>query len=331
MRIHPEDALCDARDPWPRWLPPVDHYCGVEKLMRKSLALQSQLQGAFDVTLDCEDGAAVGAESAHIDLVVDLLSGHHGGRVGVRVHPIDHPAFEMEVHRLIAEAGDKIAYLMLPKVADGAQLERGATLIHRAWQAAGNAEHLSLHALVETHGALREVDALAAHPHIESLSFGLMDFVSAHRGAIPASAMSLDGQFQHPLVVRAKLAISAACHAYSKTPSHCVVTELQDDVRLQAAARRASTEFGYTRMWSIHPAQIEPILNAFSPPPSEVTEAADILCAAQDAHWGPTRHRDRLHDRASYRYYWHLLFKAHQLKLEIPAEAAVRFFTKPTS
>ena len=59
-------------------------------------------------------------------------------------------------------------------------------------------------------GALHEVHALASHPRIQSLSFGLMDFVSAHRGAIPASGMSVKGQFEHPLVVRAKLEIALA-------------------------------------------------------------------------------------------------------------------------
>ena len=123
---------------------------------------------------------------------------------------------------------------------------------------------------METHGALREVFAIAAHPRIESLSFGLMDFVSAHRGAIPLSAMGAAGQFDHPLVVRAKLEIAAACHAPAKVPSHCVVTEFKDAEALQAAAETACRRLGYTRMWSIHPAQIRPIVDAFAPTTAEV-------------------------------------------------------------
>ena len=119
--------------------------------------------------------------------------------------------------------------------------------------------------LVETHGALREVAAIAAHPRIESVSFGLMDFVSAHHGAIPASAMTAQGQFAHPLVLRAKLEIAAACHAFAKTPSHSVVTELTDMGVVAEAARRAARELGYTRMWSIHPSQIRTIVAAFLP------------------------------------------------------------------
>jgi citrate lyase subunit beta / citryl-CoA lyase len=328
--IHPRDALADGADPLAALLPPVDHYCGTEKLMRKSLALQAERGNSFDVTLDCEDGAAVGGEADHVSLIVELLQPARSGRVGVRVHPVDHPAFEMEVTRLVAEAGPRLAYLMLPKLDSLAQLERGADAVQQAWRAAGLPGQLPLHGLIETHGGLREVEAIAAHPAIESLSFGLMDFVSAHRGAIPASAMGVEGQFTHPLVLRAKLAISSACHGHGKTPSHCVVTELADPVRLAQAARRAVDELGYTRMWSIHPAQIDPLLAAFTPAASAINEAATILCAAQDAQWAPTRHRDQLHDRASYRHYWHTLARAQQIGAALPDEVRVRFFTPLT-
>jgi Citrate lyase beta subunit len=87
-----------------------------------------------------------------------------------------------------------------------------------------------------------------------------MDFVSAHDGAIPDTAMRSPGQFDHPLVRRAKLEISAACHAYGKVPSHNVSTEVRDMSVVANDAARARNEFGYTRMWSIHPAQIEAIV-----------------------------------------------------------------------
>jgi citrate lyase beta subunit len=124
-----------------------------------------------------------------------------------------------------------------------------------------------------------------------------MDFVSAHRGAIPASAMGAKGQFEHPLVLRAKLEIAAACQAHNKTPSHCVVTEFKHASALMESAGKAARQFGYTRMWSIHPAQIRPIVEAFTPTVAEVDLAIEILGAAQAAGWAPIQHRDTLHDR----------------------------------
>src|ERR1019366_4305748 len=186
-----------------------------------------------------------------------------------------------------------------------------------------------LHALVETHGGLREVTAIAAHPRIESLSFGLMDFVSAHRGAIPASAMTADGQFAHPLVVRAKLEIAAPFHGYGKTPSHSVVTEFADAAVVGVAARRAAREFGYTRMWSIHPSQIRPIVAAFAPDVREVDEAVSIIDAAASAGWAPIRRGDVLHDRASYRYWWRIAARARRTGVALPADFERRFFAEP--
>jgi len=113
-------------------------------------------------------------------------------------------------------------------------------------------------------------------------------------------------------VLRAKLEIAAACHGAGKTPSHCVVTEFKNAAKLQEAAEKACRLLGYTRMWSIHPSQIQPIVDAFSPSVAEIDQAIEILQAAQAAQWAPIRHDDTLHDRASYRYYWHVLERAHR-------------------
>jgi len=94
MLIHPRDALHDAGDA-PTLLPVCDHYAGVEARMRKSLQLQAEMGPVFDVTLDCEDGAPVGAEAEHAHLVAEMLMSelNRHGRVGARVHPVDHPSF----------------------------------------------------------------------------------------------------------------------------------------------------------------------------------------------------------------------------------------------
>jgi citrate lyase subunit beta/citryl-CoA lyase len=324
--LHPRDALFDADEPAPTALPVCDHYAGVEARMRKSLALQGELGPVFDVTLDIEDGAPAGGEVEQALLVAALLAseGNHFGRVGVRLLPVGHARFE-EVASIVLASARPPAYLMLPKPRGLTDVQRAAAQI----DVAGGAG-VPLHALVETHGALAEVRAIAAHPRIESLSFGLMDFVSAHRGAIPASAMSAKGQFEHPLVVRAKLEIAAACHAQAKVPSHCVVTEFKHARALMDAATLACRQFGYTRMWSIHPDQIRPIVDAFTPSVAEVDLAVEIMLAAQAAQWAPIRHRDTLHDRASYRYWWQVLERAHRTAYadgpHLPAQVREAFF-----
>lgn len=324
--LSPRRALFGHEAPAPE-LPVVDHYCGVEARMRKSLALQAELGPVFDITLDAEDGAPVGGEAEHALLIAELASSaaNRFGRVGARIHPWGHPAFEADVDTLIGKAGRHLAYLMIPKPGSADDVERAVAAIDAACAHHGTPT-LPLQVLIETHGALRDAFRIAAHPRIESLSFGLMDFVSAHRGAIPKTAMELPGQFEHPLVVRAKLEIAAAAHAFGKVPSHCVVTEFRDTDRLSAAARRAAREFGYTRMWSIHPDQIRPIVAAFAPAADEVAEAAELLLAAQAQQWAPISFQDRLHDRASYRYFWTVLERAQRTGSPMPDEARRAFF-----
>jgi citrate lyase subunit beta/citryl-CoA lyase len=335
-RIHPREALFDS-DERVVSLPVCDHYAGVEARMRKSLDLQGELGPVFDVTLDNEDGAPVGGEREQAELIAQLVNSplNRFGRVGARLLPVDHAAFADVAATLVSKAGAKLAYLMLPKPRSLAEVERAAQEIDRLSATAALTRQIPLHALIETHSALQQVQAIAAHPRIESLSFGLMDFVSAHRGAIPQSAMSVAGQFEHPLVVRAKLEIAAACHAAGKVPSHCVVTEFKDEDRLSTAAEKASRQFGYTRMWSIHPAQIRTIVDAFSPTAAEVDLAIEIITAAQAANWAPIRHRDTLHDRASFRYFWHVLERAHRTSYadgaQLPAEVRQAFFPEETN
>ncbi len=294
--------------------------------MRKSLQLQAEMIqefGAcvFDVTLDCEDGAPVGGEADHAAMVVALAAlASDKARVAVRVHPVDHPAFEADMALIAGKLERHLCHIMVPKVESIADVIKAEKAL-----LAASADKLPLHVLVESSLAVRNVFEIAAHPRVQSISFGLLDFVSSHGGAIPAGGMSSQGQFTHPLVVRAKLEIAAACHAHGKVPSHCVVTEFSDTAAMKSAAKRAALELGFTRMWSIHPNQIRPILEAFSPSEGEIDAATKIIVAAARVDWAPISFEGQLHDRASYRYYWQVLERAHQTGRTLPNEAQAYF------
>lgn len=309
--------------------------------MRKSLQLQAEMTQefgtcVFDVTLDCEDGAPVGGEAEHAALVTELalsaVAGRADARVAVRVHPVDHPSFEADLSHIAGRAGRVLTHIMVPKVERVADVDR----VQAALITAG-AGHLPVHVLIESPAAVRQAFDIAAHPRVQSISFGLMDFVSAHGGAIPAEAMGTGlgqnaahlGQFAHPLVVRAKLEIASACHAHGKVPSHCVVTEFKNTDAIRTAAQKAVRELGYTRMWSIHPDQIRPILQAMAPSQAQIEQASQIILAAQAAEWAPISHGGQLHDRASYRFFWQLITRAHQTGQPLPSEVSV--FFKPSA
>ncbi len=325
---HPRDVLLDSQAGSVR-LPACDHYSGVEARMRKSLQLQAEMTqefGAcvFDVTLDCEDGAPVGGEADHAALVTELaLHAATEARVAVRVHPVNHPSFQADMATIVGKAATRLVHIMVPKVESMADVQ----LAEQALLQAG-ANDLALHVLIESPAAVQRAFEIAAHPRVHSLSFGLMDFVSAHGGAIAFEGMGTGlgqnpsglGQFAHPLVLRAKLEIASACHAHGKVPSHCVVTEFKNIDAIRMAAQKAARELGYTRMWSIHPDQIRPILEAMAPSEAEIDQASEIILAAQAAQWAPISHGGQLHDRASYRLFWQLIERAHRTGRRLPQE-----------
>ena len=284
--------------------------------MRKSLQLQAEMTQefgtcVFDVTLDCEDGAPIGGEAEHAALVTEMAlattAATPDARIAVRVHPVDHPSFDADMAHVAGRAGRVLTHIMVPKVESVADVDRAQAALINA-----GAADLPLHVLIESPAAVHRAFDIAAHPRVQSISFGLMDFVSAHGGAIPADGMGIQGQFTHPLVLRAKLEIASACHAHGKVPSHCVVTEFKNADAVLMAAQKAAQELGYTRMWSIHPDQIRPILEAMAPSEAQIDQASEIILAAQAAQWAPISHAGQLHDRASYRFFWQLLERAHQ-------------------
>ena len=325
--IHPRDALFAAGESMPS-LAACEHYAGSRRLLDKALALQAGMGPVFDLSADCEDGAAAGQEQEQARMVAELVNSpaNRFDRVGVRIHAPSHPSWREDVRRIVGEAGARLAYVTIPKAGSEHELLEVIEAVQQAAREGGRRTALPVHVLIETHGALRRVWEIAALPQVEVLDFGIMDWVSAHRGAIGAQAMHSPGQFEHPLVVRAKAEIASAALANARMASHNVCTELRDAQVVRADALRARREFGFQRMWSIHPMQIAPIVEAMRPEFGEVEQAAQILLAAQARQWGPIQHAGRLHDRASYRYYWSLLERARATGQHIPEPALKAFF-----
>lgn len=328
MPLHPSEALFKGERPFPA-IPSCEHYAGAEKLIAKAFELQDRLGPIFDVTCDCEDGAPAGRETEHAEMIVRALNGtaNRHRRAGARIHDYSHPHWRRDVEILVGGAGAVLAYVTIPKATGAAHVAE--MIIHVQQVAAHHGVHreIPIHVLVETHGALREAHEIAALPWMQTLDFGLLDFVSGHHGAIPAAAMRSPGQFEHHLLVRAKTELVAAALANGLVPAHNVTLDLKDADRIRADARRARLEFGFLRMYSIHPAQIQPIVDAMKPNHAEVELAAAILLAARRAEWGPIQHAGELHDRASYRYYWEVLQSARVTGIAVSDEAERAFFS----
>ena len=331
MPLHPREVLrsTGTDDHW--LVPNCEHYAGSPRKLQKALDLQAARGFDFDVTVDLEDGAPAGAESQAVRELVALVNEHPSfqrgqmHRLGCRVHPYDHSSFTDDLHCLAFDLNAQLAYLTLPK-ADSVEQTKAAVQTAAQVFSAAKKPLPAIQILAETHGSVRDVFAIAALPEVRFLSFGQMDFTSAHGGVIPVSCMKSPGQFEHPLLRRAKVEIAAACHAFGKIPTHNPTVDYNNIAQTQQDAEQARW-LGFGRMWSIHPDQISPILKAFAPAEEELAKATAILLAAQAANWGPIAFESELHDRASYRYFWSLLLKADAMHLNIPEEARAAYFS----
>lgn len=325
--VHPSEALFGGEKPFPL-IPACEHFAGSEKLILKALSLQDTIGPVFDITCDCEDGAASGLEREHAEMIVRVLNSdaNQHKMAGARIHDYTHPAWKLDIDILVARAGQVLSYITIPKCTDIAQAKEMIAYIQKVATFSGIARVIPIHILIETHGALYQVHEIAKLPWLQVLDFGLMDFVSAHHGAIPALAMRSPGQFEHRLLARAKTEVVAAALANGVVPAHNVTLDLKNVETTLSDATRARNEFGFLRMWSIYPTQIQAIVDAMKPNYDEVIDAANILIAAQDMAWGPIQYAGELHDRATYRYFWEVLQKAKLTNVTIPDEAQKRFF-----
>ncbi len=328
MAVHPNKALFSGEKRFPL-IPACEHFAGSEKLILKALALQDSIGAVFDITCDCEDGAASGQERGHAEMIVRVLNSEANVHkmAGARIHDYTHPAWKQDIDILVSGVGNLLSYITIPKCTSLAQAGEMIKYIQKTATFNGISREISVHILIETHGALNQVHEIAALPWLQVLDFGLMDFVSAHHGAIPASAMRSPGQFEHRLLARAKAEVVAAALANGVVPAHNVTLDLKNVETTQSDAHRARNEFGFMRMWSIYPTQIQAIVDAMKPNFDEVADAANILLAAQQADWGPIQYAGELHDRATYRYFWEVLQKAKLTMAAIPDEAIQAFFS----
>jgi len=325
--MHPNEALFESGKSLPI-IASCEHFAGSEKLIGKAMQMQEKLGPVFDITCDCEDGAETGKEVEHAQMIVRMVNSDANkyDMAGTRIHDYSHPDWKQDVDILVPGAGEKLAYITIPKTESYENTLEMVEYIQAKAKESGIEREIPIHVLVETHGALRDVNKLATLPWLQVLDFGLMDFVSGYQGAIPAINMRSPGQFEHKLIARAKTELAQAALSNNVIPAHNVTLDLKNPYQTYQDASRARNEFGFMRMWSIYPTQIQAIVDAMKPDFSELEDAQNILINAQDANWGPIQYAGELHDRATYRYFWELVQRAHFSGTKLMDEVEQRFF-----
>ncbi len=286
----------------------VDHYAGNYKFLKKALELFVN-DPRVDVTVDLEDGAAVGHEFERARELSELVADKCTRLVGVRIHPLDSAFWLEDLKIFFSKCADKISHVTIPKIDDvqalSVALHQIAELRAR-FSSQIKLDGFGVHLIIETPKAIQNIDRLASLRGVRGLDFGIMDFVSCFGTLLPRSAMSSPQQFSHPMILAAKTSLVMAAHKYGLSAAHNVTVQL-DPISSAHDDAKSAKRLGFNRMWSIHPDQVQQIIDGFAPSVEECELAREVLTKAQTNDWGPVSVGGVLYDRASYRHLWSLL------------------------
>ncbi|WP_293714076.1 HpcH/HpaI aldolase/citrate lyase family protein [Stenotrophomonas sp. UBA7606] len=217
--------------------------------------------GADQVCIDLEDAVAPGdKESARASLFAFLAAlPQTRSEIGLRINPLSSALGQADLQALAA-SGLKPAFVMLPKVETVAELQQA--------DAALAAIDTVFIAQIETPKGLLDARALAtAIPRLQALMFGGFDYIVALRGR--ASWES----FFHPRVQLATIAAEAGVGCMDVP-----YLDIKDEAGLVQETERV-IDLGFTAKAAIHPAQVDPIQNAYLPTAAEYDRAQRVVAA----------------------------------------------------
>lgn len=217
--------------------------------------------GADQVCIDLEDAVAPGdKESARASLFAFLAElPQTRSEIGLRINPLSSALGQADLQALAA-SGLKPAFVMLPKVETVAELQQA--------DAALAAIDTVFIAQIETPKGLLDARALAtAIPRLQALMLGGFDYIVALRGR--ASWES----FFHPRVQLATIAAEAGVGCMDVP-----YLDIKDEAGLVEETERV-IDLGFTAKAAIHPAQVDPIQNAYLPTAAEYDRAQRVVAA----------------------------------------------------
>jgi citrate lyase subunit beta/citryl-CoA lyase len=232
------------------------------------------------VILDLEDAVAPEQKAAARATVVEALRTHdHRGRtVAVRVNDVTTPWLLDDVVTVLRGAGDRIDTVVVPKVQDAGQVWFAEHLLNQL----DPDRRIGLELQVETAtGAVNLTEIAHVTDRIETLVFGPGDW-AADLGvpglAIGAADPAFPGhQWQ---VIQAQIVTVA--RAVGADAIDGPYADYRDLDGFLESARRARL-LGMDGKWCIHPSQIAPANEQFTPPADQVARAERTLAAYEEA------------------------------------------------
>src|SRR5207247_6652414 len=199
-----------------------------------------------------------------------------------RINSLDSPWCLEDLTTLVTEIGDKLDVIMIPKVEGPWDIHYVDQLLAQLEAKAGLREPLLIHAILETHlGVINVEEICAASPRMQGISFGPADLAASRRmkttrvgGGHPAYLVRTDPDPKHPDAPRPTAQqdpwhysiarMVDACAATGCLPFYGPFGDISDPLGCEDQFRAAFL-LGCVGAWSLHPSQIAIAKQVFSP------------------------------------------------------------------
>lgn len=225
------------------------------------------------VILDLEDAVAVAEKPATRALVVETLKQNPGKRGYVRVNAWD---TEFCFNDILAVTGPWLTGLILPKVEEAAQVIAVDWILANIERDKGmDVGAIDLVPIIETGKGVANVRAIAAAAtRVRRLSFGAGDYTKDMSFRWTLAETEIDH-------ARAEIALASRAEGL-EPPIDSVWIHIKDTDGLVRSAEKVR-DMGYQGKLCIHPDQIGPVNDVFTPTEEQVAFAEKVVAAFEEA------------------------------------------------
>jgi citrate lyase subunit beta / citryl-CoA lyase len=234
---------------------------------------------ADEVFIDLEDAVAPAQktdDTRRLAAAAILQDGWSAATLAIRVNAVTTEWCLRDVEVVVEHAGAKLDCLVVPKVESASELHFLDHLLDSLERAHGLERRIGLEVQIESARGLVEIEPIAtATDRNEALVFGPGDYATSlgiPQSTIGGSSGEYPGdQWHYPLA-----RIVTTARAFGLQAIDGPYAAISDREGFVAASRRALL-LGYDGKWVVHPDQIAPCNEAFTPSQEQFDSALHVL------------------------------------------------------
>jgi citrate lyase beta subunit len=223
--------------------------------------------GVDCICMDMEDGVALNRKAEARQTIARALQELDFGRSEklARINAVGSGLEEDDIRAVLPYRPDGI---VIPKMESSEQIEWAAQIIERAeleydWPL----NSIRMLVGVETAHGILNLKEIASHPRLDGIIFGGEDFAASIGAQRTPEAWEL---------FYARSAVVTACAAYALQAIDIVTIEFRDLEKVRSEARFGA-QLGYSGKQIIHPDQVAPVQEAFTPGDEAITQARRLV------------------------------------------------------